>query len=163
MRAVIQRVTRARVTVDDRSADPSADTETVGEIGAGLLAYIGVADGDTDDEAHWLAKKIAQLRIFPDDEGRFAHSLIESGGAALIVSQFTLLADTRRGRRPSFTSAAPPEVAAPLVDLLADELRALGIDVGGGRFGAHMLVTSENDGPVTIMLDSDERERPRRG
>ncbi|HJM90119.1 MAG TPA: D-aminoacyl-tRNA deacylase [Dehalococcoidia bacterium] len=159
MRAVLQRVTRARVTVDD----PSGDTETVGEIGAGLLAYVGVADGDGEDEARWLAMKIAQLRIFLDDEGRFARSLIDSGGAALIVSQFTLLADTRRGRRPSFTAAAPPEVAAPLVDLLADELRALGVGVEGGRFGAHMMVTSENDGPVTIMLDSDDRERSRRG
>ena len=167
MRAVLQRVTRARVTVDDPSGDSPRDasneTETVGEIGAGLLVYVGVADGDGEGEARWLATKIAQLRIFPDNEGRFARSLIDSGGAALVVSQFTLLADTRRGRRPSFTAAAPPDVAAPLVDLLADELHALGVGVDGGRFGAHMVVTSESDGPVTITLDSDDRDRPRRG
>ena len=154
MRAVVQRVTRARVTIDG---------ETSGEIAAGLLVYIGVAEGDGEDEARWLATKIARLRIFDNDAGQFDRSLLDSGGAALVVSQFTLLADTRRGRRPSFTGAARPEVAEPLVELVMAELRVLGVTVAGGRFGAHMLVESENDGPVTIPLDSAERDRPRRG
>lgn len=154
MRAVVQRVTSARVTIDG---------EISGEIATGLLVYVGVADGDGEDEARWLATKIAQLRIFDDDEGRFDRSLLDSGGSALIVSQFTLLADTRRGRRPSFTGAARPEVAEPLVELVMAELRTLGVTVAGGRFGAHMMVQSENDGPVTIPLDSAERDRPRRG
>lgn len=154
MRAVVQRVTSARVTIDG---------EISGEIATGLLVYVGVADGDGEDEARWLATKIAQLRIFDDDEGRFDRSLLDSGGSALIVSQFTLLADTRRGRRPSFTAAARPEVAEPLVELVMAELRTLGVTVAGGRFGAHMMVQSENDGPVTIPLDSAERDRPRRG
>lgn len=154
MRAVVQRVTRARVTIDG---------ETSGEIAAGLLVYIGVAEGDGEDEARWLATKIARLRIFDNDAGQFDRSLLDSGGAALVVSQFTLLADTRRGRRPSFTGAARPEVAEPLVELVMAELRTLGVTVAGGRFGAHMLVESENDGPVTITLDSAELDRPRRG
>lgn len=154
MRAVVQRVTSARVTIDG---------ELSGEIAAGLLVYVGVAEGDGEDEARWLATKIAGLRIFDDDQGRFDHSLLDSGGAALVVSQFTLLADTRRGRRPSFTAAARPEVAEPLVELVMAELRALGVSVAGGRFGAYMMVQSENDGPVTIPLDSADRERPRRG
>ena len=154
MRAVVQRVTSARVTIDG---------ELSGEIAAGLLVYVGVAEGDGEDEARWLATKIAGLRIFDDDQGRFDHSLLDSGGAALVVSQFTLLADTRRGRRPSFTAAARPEVAEPLVELVTAELRALGVSVAGGRFGAHMAVESENDGPVTITLDSVEMQRPRRG
>ncbi|HJM75589.1 MAG TPA: D-aminoacyl-tRNA deacylase [Dehalococcoidia bacterium] len=145
MRAVVQRVTRARVTIDG---------ETSGEIAAGLLVYVGVAEGDSEDEACWLATKIAQLRIFDNDEGQFDRSLLDSGGAALVVSQFTLLADTRRGRRPSFTGAARPEVAEPLVEAVMKELRALGVTVAGGRFGSHMMVESENDGPVTIPLDS---------
>ena len=154
MRAVIQRVTRARVVVDG---------EVAGEIGPGLLVYAGVADGDGPDEARWLAHKLAELRVFPDDDGRFDRSLLEVDGAALVVSQFTLLANTRRGRRPSFTDAARPEVAEPLIEQLMAALRALGVTVAGGRFGAHMLVESENDGPVTIPLDSADRERPRRG
>jgi D-tyrosyl-tRNA(Tyr) deacylase len=154
VRAVIQRVTRARVVVEG---------EVAGEIGPGLLVYAGVAGGDGPDEARWLARKLAELRVFPDDEDRFDHSLLDVGGAALVVSQFTLLADTRRGRRPSFTDAARPEVAEPLIEQLMAALRALGVTVAGGRFGAHMLVESENDGPVTILLDSADRERPRRG
>lgn len=153
MRAILQRVTRASVAVDG---------EVVGAIDGGLLVYVGVADADGEDEARWLARKLAEMRLFPDERGRFDRSLLEAGGAALVVSQFTLLADTRRGRRPSFTAAAPPEVAEPLVQSVMGELRALGVTVAGGRFGAHMLVESENDGPVTITLDSDERERPRR-
>ncbi len=154
MRAVIQRVTRARVVVEG---------EVAGEIGPGLLVYAGVAGGDGPDEARWLAHKLAELRVFPDEEGRFDRSLLDVGGAALVVSQFTLLADTRRGRRPSFTDAARPEVAEPLIEQLMAALRALGVSVAGGHFGAHMLVESENDGPVTILLDSADRERPRRG
>ena len=145
MRAVVQRVTRARVTIDG---------ETSGEIAAGLLVYVGVAEGDGEDEAYWLATKVARLRIFDNDEGQFDRSLLDRGDAALIVSQFTLLADTRRGRRPSFAGAARPDVAEPLVELVMAELRALGVTIAGGRFGAHMMVESENDGPVTIQLDS---------
>ncbi|MDP6606561.1 MAG: D-aminoacyl-tRNA deacylase [Dehalococcoidia bacterium] len=154
MRAVVQRVASARVTVDG---------DLRGEIGPGLLIYTGAAEGNGGDEARWLAAKVAQLRIFDDDDGHFDRSLLDSGGAALVVSQFTLIADTRRGRRPSFTGAARPEAAEPLVERVMEELRSLGVPVEGGRFGAHMLVESVNDGPVTITLDSADRDRPRRG
>lgn len=154
MRAVVQRVNRARVSVEG---------ETTGEVGRGMLVYLGVAPGDGAGEVEWLASKIAELRVFPDDEGRFNRSVQEDGRAVLVVSQFTLYADTRRGRRPSFIDAAPPEVAEPLVEQVMDALRAHGLEVQSGRFGAHMLVESENDGPVTIILDSADRERPRRG
>jgi len=153
MRAVLQRVTRASVTVDG---------ETVGSIGAGLLVLLGVAVGDGADQAARLAAKVAELRLFADAEGRFSRSLVESGGEALVVSQFTLLSDVRKGRRPSFTAAAAPADAAPLIDLFAESLRALGIRVASGRFGEHMLVELENDGPVTLVLDTDDLERPRR-
>ena len=153
MRAVAQRVSSARVTVDG--------TET-GAIGPGLLIYLGIAEGDGPDQAAWLARKVAELRVFEDTDGRFDRSLIDVAGEALIVSQFTLYADTRRGRRPSFTDAARPERAAPLVDAVARELEGLGLSVARGAFGAHMLVESVNDGPVTILLDSADRERPRR-
>lgn len=149
MRAVLQRVTGARV---------AAGGEVLGAIGPGLLVYVGVAEGDGPAEAAWLARKIADLRLFPADVAEGARSmersLAETGGAALLVSQFTLLADTRRGRRPSFTAAAAPEVAAPLVEAIAGALRVRGIVVASGRFGAHMRVECENDGPVTIVLDS---------
>lgn len=154
MRAVVQRVARARVTVDD---------EETGSIEAGLLTYVGVALGDGDDEVDWLAAKLATLRIFPDEQGRFDRSLEDTDGAILVVSQFTLYGDTRRGRRPAFTSAAPPEVAEPLIEQLVATLRARQFEVATGRFGAHMLVDSLNDGPVTILLDSADRDRPRRG
>ena len=154
MRAVVQRVRSARVLVDG---------EPVGAIGRGVLAYVGVAEGDTDAEASWLADKIAGLRIFASEQRPIDRSLLDVQGAALVVSQFTLLADTRRGRRPSFTGAAPPEVAEPLVDAVAEALRARGVEVATGRFGAMMQVESTNDGPVTIVLDSADRERPRRG
>ena len=157
MRAIVQRVSRARVTL---AAAPDAVT---GEIGRGLLVYVGVAEGDTPAEAEWLARKIADLRIFEDDAGRFDRSLLDIGGAALVVSQFTLFADTRRGRRPSFIDAAAPDVAEPLVTRVIEELRRLGVAVAEGRFRAHMLVESENDGPVTIALDTADRDRPRRG
>ena len=154
MRAVVQRVRHARVLVDG---------EPVGAIEGGLLLYVGVAAGDTPDEAAWLARKVAALRIFAGDERALDRSLLETGGAVLLVSQFTLLADTRRGRRPSFTAAAPPQQAEPLVEAVAVALREQGIEVATGRFGAMMRVESENDGPVTIVLDSAERDRPRRG
>jgi D-tyrosyl-tRNA(Tyr) deacylase len=153
MRAVLQRVTRAAVTVDG---------ETVGAIGPGLVVLLGVAQGDGPDEARRLATKIAELRIFADEEGRFNRFLLEAGGAALVVSQFTLLADVRKGRRPSFTDAAAPEEASQLVDAFAQALRDVGVPVQTGRFGAHMLVELENDGPVTIVLDTADLERPRR-
>ncbi len=154
MRAVVQRVTRARVVVDG---------ETTGEIQHGLLVYVGAAEGDGPAEAAWLAQKVAELRIFPGEYRGMDRSLLDIGGSALVVSQFTLLADTRRGRRPSFFEAAPPEQAEPLIAAVAEALREQGVEVATGRFGAMMAVESVNDGPVTIVLDSDERERPRRG
>lgn len=154
MRAVLQRVQSARVLVDG---------EVAGAIDRGVLVYVGVAEGDTSTEAEWLADKIAVLRIFPSEARPIDRSLLDVGGAALVVSQFTLLADTRRGRRPSFTAAAPPEVAEPLVAAVVEALRERGIEVATGRFGAMMQVESTNDGPVTIVLDSADRERPRRG
>jgi D-tyrosyl-tRNA(Tyr) deacylase len=152
MRAVLQRVSQASVTVGD---------EVVGAIGQGLLILLGVGVGDSYAEARLLAEKTANLRIFADEEGRFNRSLLDVGGEALVVSQFTLYADTRRGRRPSFSDAAPPEIAAPLVDIFADELRRLGVAVSTGRFGAMMRVALVNDGPVTILLDSAIFREPR--
>lgn len=153
MKAVIQRVTRASV---------SAGGETVGEIGAGLVALVGVAHDDTDEDARRLAEKTAGLRIFSDPEGRFNLSLLDTGGEALVVSQFTLLADTRKGRRPSFTRAAPPEIARPLIERFEAALRERGVTVVSGRFGADMTVELVNNGPVTIILDTTDLERPRR-
>jgi D-tyrosyl-tRNA(Tyr) deacylase len=153
MRAVLQRVTRAAVTIDG---------ETVGTIGPGLVVLLGVARGDGPAEARRLATKTAELRIFADDESHFSRSLLETGGAALVVSQFTLLADVRKGRRPSFAAAAPPDEASRLVDAFAEALRELGVSVATGRFGARMLVELENDGPVTIVLDTADLDRPRR-
>ncbi len=145
MRAVIQRVTEASVTVDN---------QIVGQIGSGLLVLLGIGAGDQLAEAALLAEKIANMRIFADDDGRFNRSALDVGGAALVVSQFTLYADTRRGRRPSFAAAAPPELAAPLVDAFVAALRQRGMTVAAGIFGAHMQVALLNDGPVTIVLDS---------
>jgi D-aminoacyl-tRNA deacylase len=141
MRAVCQRVTEARVRVGG---------EVVGEIGPGLCVLLGIARGD--GETAGLAGKIARLRIFPDAEGRFDRSLLDTGGAALVVSQFTLLADTGKGNRPSFTAAAPPEEAEPLYDRFCADLRGLGVPVARGVFGASMAVELVNDGPVTIVL-----------
>ena len=152
MRAVVQRVSQASVTVGD---------EVVGAIGHGLLILLGIGVGDSEAEARLLAEKTANLRIFADEEGRFNRSLLDIGGEALVVSQFTLYADTRRGRRPSFSDAAPPEIAAPLVDVFAGELRRLGVAVSTGRFGAMMRVALVNDGPVTILLDSATFREPR--
>jgi D-tyrosyl-tRNA(Tyr) deacylase len=154
VRAVIQRVSGASVTVAG---------ERLAEIGQGLVVLLGVAAGDTAEDAQKLARKTAELRIFSDADGRFNLSLLDVGGEALVVSQFTLLADTRKGRRPSFTRAAPPEEAEPLVEAFAAALRETGVEVGMGRFGARMLVEIHNQGPVTILLDSEEFERPRRG
>ncbi|MCA9848723.1 MAG: D-tyrosyl-tRNA(Tyr) deacylase [Dehalococcoidia bacterium] len=153
MRAVVQRVSRARVTVDG---------ETTGAIDAGLLVYLGIGPGDGEREVAWVTSKVADLRVFPDEAGRFDRSVTDIAGSVLVVSQFTLYGDTRRGRRPSFTDAAPPEVAAPLVDRVMDAIRDRGLRVEGGRFGAHMLVDAVNDGPVTILLDSADLDRPRR-
>jgi len=154
MRALIQRVREASVRV--------AGAE-VGRTGPGLLILLGVGHGDGPDDIAYLAPKIAQLRIFEDAAGKMNRSLLEIGGGALVVSQFTLYADTRKGRRPSFTGAAPPEIASPLVDAFAAALRALGAPVATGVFGADMQVTLINDGPVTLLIDSAERQTSRRG
>jgi D-aminoacyl-tRNA deacylase len=140
MRAVVQRVSRARVTPG-------------GEIGRGLCVLLGVAGADGEQQAERLAGKVARLRIFPDDDGRFDRSLLDLSCAALVVSQFTLVADSAKGNRPSFAAAAPPEQAEPLYDRFCAELRALGVPVETGVFGAKMEVELVNDGPVTIVLD----------
>jgi D-tyrosyl-tRNA(Tyr) deacylase len=140
----------------------TVEGETVGEIGPGLLVLAGVRDGDDRDTAERLATKTAELRIFRDDEGRFNRSVLDAGGAVLVVSQFTLYADMRRGRRPSFNAAAKPEGAAPLVEAFASALEGQGLQVARGRFGAMMQVELVNDGPVTLVLDSEDLERPRR-
>ena len=143
MKAVLQRVNEARVRVGD---------EPVGEIGRGLCILLGVARGDDAAEAQRLAGKVARLRVFEDAEGRFDRSLLETGGAALVVSQFTLLADTAKGNRPSFADAAPPDEAEPLYWAFCAALRELGVPVETGRFGARMALELVNDGPVTIVL-----------
>lgn len=146
MRLLLQRVTHAAVVVE---------SETVGAIEHGYLLLVGVGHEDTDAAADKLAKKVANLRLFPNDEGKFDRSLLEVGGGALVVSQFTLYGDARKGNRPSFIAAAPPELAEPLCDRFADALRGMGVTrVEAGRFGAHMDVTLCNDGPVTLWLDS---------
>lgn len=145
MKALVQRVLQARVLVD---------AEVVGEIGPGLLVFLGVEHTDSAVDALYLANRTARLRIFADEAGRFNRSALDVQGAVLVVSQFTLMADTRHGHRPSFTEAAPPEVAAPLINRYADALREEGLQVAAGRFGAHMVVSLENDGPVTLMLES---------
>lgn len=146
MRGLVQRVSRAAVRVDGA---------TTAAIGTGLLLLVGVAADDDEREAHWLAEKCANLRIFPDDEGKMNRSLLDCGGGAVVVSQFTLHGDARKGRRPSFTRAAPPEKAEPLYLLVAARLRELGVrEVGTGVFQTHMDVDLVNDGPVTILLES---------
>jgi D-tyrosyl-tRNA(Tyr) deacylase len=148
MRTVIQRVSRASVSVDGA---------LVAAIDQGILVLIGIGHDDQEADALALAHKIAHLRIFADAAGRFDRSLLEHGGAALVVSQFTLYSDTRRGRRPGFSDAAAPALAAPLVDAFAAALRAVGVPAVQGIFGAHMEVSLCNDGPVTLILESSPR------
>lgn len=147
MRVLVQRVHEAAVQVEG---------ETIGAIGPGLLLLVGVQPSDAEQDAVFLAGKVANLRIFEDEDGKMNRSALDLGLSALVVSQFTLYADLRRGRRPSFIRAALPDVARPLVDRLADELRRAGLLVATGEFGAHMDVSLINDGPVTIWLDTAE-------
>lgn len=147
MRAVLQRVTHASVTIDG---------DVVGEIGPGAMVLLGIAPSDGDAEARWFADKIANLRVWSDDEGKMNRSLLDTGGAALIVSQFTLYGDARKGRRPSFIKAAQGPEAEALYERCVQELEALGVRCATGRFGAMMQVGLTNDGPVTILLDSDK-------
>ena len=154
MRAVLQRVSSASVTVDGR---------TVGSIGRGLLVLLAVGRDDGDDDTAYIVDKTVGMRIFPDGDAHMNRSAMEVGGELLVVSQFTLYADTRRGRRPSFVAAAPPEAAAERFDDALDRFRATGLRVETGRFGETMDVALINDGPVTIWLDSAERHRSRRG
>ena len=150
MRVILQRVTRARVTVDGR---------VTGEIAAGLVLLVGASHSDTPAEAVQLADKVANLRVFSDDNGKFNRSALDTGAEILVVSQFTLFADCRKGRRPSFVEAARPEVAEPLIDAFAARLKELGLRVATGEFQANMLVEIHNDGPVTVSLDTDHLPR----
>lgn len=144
MRALIQRV---------RSGKVSVEAQTVAQIGRGLVILLGIGHGDSEEQARWMAEKIATLRIFEDEHGKTNLSALDVGGEALVVSQFTLYADARKGRRPSFTDAALPDIAAPLVEQFAALLREQGVPTQTGLFGAHMLVEIHNDGPVTIWLE----------
>jgi len=144
MRVVVQRVIRGRVSVQGR---------LIAEIGPGVVILLGIGAGDGEEQARYLAEKIANLRIFEDEQGKINRSLLDIQGAAIVVSQFTLYADTRKGRRPSFTDAAPPQLASPLVELFAALLRQQGVPTQTGEFGAHMLVEIHNDGPVTIWME----------
>lgn len=150
MRALLQRVTKGRVTIDDRLK---------GEIGHGLVILLGVGENDAEAEVELLANKIANLRIFADGEGKFNLSALDVKAEMLLVSQFTLYADSRKGRRPSFTGAARPEIASPLCDRFVDKLRDMGFKVETGEFQADMLVEIHNSGPVTIWLDTDDLSR----
>ena len=153
MRALVQRVSKASVSIEG---------QVVSAIKQGLVVLIGVDKGDSEPDAQYLADKIANLRIFSDQADKFNLSALDIGGEALVVSQFTLLADTRKGRRPSFTEAAPPEEAEPLIEIFVQLLRAAGLKVETGRFRQNMLVEIHNSGPVTIFIDSEERLKPRR-
>ncbi|GAF93295.1 unnamed protein product [marine sediment metagenome] len=148
MKALLQRVTGASVSIGG---------EVVGRIGRGLVVLVGVASGDTDKDINYLAQKIVNLRIFPDEDGRFDLSALDIRGELLLVSQFTLLADTRKGRRPSFVEAAPPDEAEKLFGRFVEQARATGLRVETGRFRQYMQVEIHNDGPVTILLDSREK------
>ena len=145
MKTVVQRVSRAAVTVDDR---------VVGRIGQGLLILLGISSVDREVDAETLGSKLADLRIFADESGLMNRSVVEAGGEALVVSQFTLYGETRQGRRPSFGEAARPEAAMPLIDLVCEVLRSRGITVFEGSFGAHMQVDLVNDGPVTLVIET---------
>ena len=144
MRVVLQRVNQGKVSVDG---------QVIAEIGLGLVILLGVGPQDGAEQVDYLVNKIAHLRIFEDHQGKINRSILDVGGAAIVVSQFTLYADTRKGRRPSFTDAPPPEVASPLIDLFAEKLSALGVPTQTGHFGAHMQVEIHNDGPVTIWME----------
>jgi D-tyrosyl-tRNA(Tyr) deacylase len=148
MKVLVQRVSRASVTVRG---------EVVGRIGLGLVGLVGVAQGDTEEDARYLVEKTVNLRIFPDEAGKFNRSLVDVGGGLLLVSQFTLISDTRKGRRPSFIEAAGPAEAEALFNRFVDLARATGLKVETGQFQQHMLVEIHNDGPVTILLDSKAR------
>lgn len=152
MKAVLQRVSSASVTVDG---------QRVGEIGHGLLILLGVQNGDRDEDSVYLAGKTVDLRIFEDDQGKMNRSLIETGGKALIVSQFTLFADWRKGRRPGFTRAASPAEGNRLYEHFVEQVRGRGVTVATGVFGAHMEVALVNDGPVTLILDTNEVDQPK--
>ncbi|HMP16475.1 MAG TPA: D-aminoacyl-tRNA deacylase [Gemmatales bacterium] len=155
MRAILQRVLQASVTVQGNSIQGNTvQRETVGAIERGILALVGIQPQDTEKQADWLAEKMATLRIFPDADGKMNLSLMDIQGELLIVSQFTLYGDCQKGRRPSFTGAAPPGQAEPLYEMLLRSCRLLGIKTESGRFGADMQVTLINDGPVTFLLDT---------
>ena len=144
MRVVLQRVREASVSVEGR---------VVGSVGAGFLLLVGFTAGDGPDQVAWMAEKVVGLRVFDDDDGKMNRSLAEIGGSVLVVSQFTVYGDTRRGRRPSFIDAAPPELAEPLIEVLVEAVRELGVPVVTGRFRAMMDVALVNDGPVTLILE----------
>ena len=149
MKALVQRVARASVSVND---------DIVGEIGRGLVVFLGVAQGDSKEDASYLANKVVNLRIFADEASKFALSALETRGDILIISQFTLLADSRKGRRPSFTEAAPPDLAKELYEFFVEQVRSTGLNVETGLFQEHMLVEIHNNGPVTISLESKIRK-----
>jgi D-tyrosyl-tRNA(Tyr) deacylase len=149
MKALVQRVSRASVSVNDK---------IVGKIGSGLVVFLGVAQGDSREDASYLANKVVNLRIFADESSKFALSALETRGDILIISQFTLLADSRKGRRPSFTEAAPPDLAKELYEFFVEQVRSTGLKVETGLFQEHMLVEIYNDGPVTISLESKTRK-----
>ncbi len=153
MKALLQRVSHASVT---------ADGEALGSIQTGLCIFLCVEQDDSREDADYLKEKTLNLRIFPDEAGRFDKSILDISGGLLVISQFTLAADTRKGRRPSFTKAAPPEIAEPMLEYFVEQCRASGLKVETGRFGAHMQVELCNDGPVTIWLDSRDTHTPRR-
>jgi D-aminoacyl-tRNA deacylase len=144
VRVILQRVSKASVTIDGAVA---------GAIGRGFCLLVGFTHADTETQVDWMATKVADLRLFPDDAGKMNRGLRECGGAVLVISQFTLYGDAEKGRRPSFIDAARPEIAVPLYNRFLDALRALGLEVAAGRFGADMLVEIHNDGPVTLMLE----------
>ncbi len=150
MRVLLQRAKWGKVSIDGR---------VVGEIGLGVVLLVGVTHSDTEKEAAYLANKIANLRIFNDENGKMNLSLLDVGGAALVISQFTLYADVRKGRRPAFVDAAPPSIARPLIDRFAEMLQEQGVPVQTGEFGAHMEVSLCNDGPVTIWLERNAKQK----
>ena len=154
MRALVQRVTQASVEIDG---------EPVGAIDDGLVVLVGIHEDDDEEDAAYVVNKTVNLRIFGDDAGRFDRSALDTGAELLVISQFTLYGDTRRGRRPSFSHAMPPEPATALFDRTLRLFEQTGLNVETGQFQAHMIVSIKNDGPVTIMIDSADRQRPRRG